>query len=412
LNNLNIWLVSLAVAAATYLLTGLAVVISRSLYERTRAVVDRLGRILNDEAGSGLDPSHREDQANRYLSSLAVRRIKRVITDTVLPAKSNVVICAHLLNRLGVKRVQRDAMARTNSRNPWPRITALQILAFGRTEAAWAALEKALISPEPRLVGAAVTILGNLRQTHAAELLAKAMRVGCFPSSRISTFLDRFPLDLSPLVGSFLSQPSPNIRYWGAIMLRRYPGLKGGSAMLASLTQDQNPQVRRAAIESLSLLGGEMAPAEARRLLTDEVSFVRAYAARALGTLHVHEAAPAVASLLADRDWWVRYAAKVSLEAMGSQAIPHILPLLKHQDRFARNGAAEVLQNLEYFEQLLAEELLGPSQPQRHAILEQMAQAGGVRMSEAMINRLPPAVHKNASLLLSAFGLERNGGKQ
>lgn len=412
MNSFNIWLVSLAVAAATYLLTGLAVVVSRSLYERNRAVVDRLDRILNGKACPGLNPPHSQDQVDRYLSSLTVRRIKRVITDTVLPAKSNVVICAHLLNRLGVKRVQRDAMARTNSRNPWPRITALQILAFGRTEAAWTALEKALLSPEPRLVGAAVTILGNLRETRAAELLAKAMRVGCYPASRISTFLDRFPLDLSPLVGSFLSQPSPHIRYWGAIMLRRYPGLEGGSEMLASLTHDQNPQVRRAAIESLSLLGGKMAPEKACKLLTDEVSFVRAYAARALGTLHVHEAAPAVASLLADRDWWVRYAAKVSLEAMGSQAIPHILPFLRHQDRFARNGAAEVLQNLEYFEQLLAEELLGPGQPERRAILEQMAQAGGVRMSEAMINRLPPAVRNNASSLLCAFGIERNGGKQ
>ena len=125
----------------------------------------------------------------------------------------------------------------------------------------------------------------------------------------------------------------------------------------------------------------------------------------------MYDAAPAVASLLADREWWVRYGAKVSLETMGSQVIPHILPFLKHQDRFARNGAAEVLQNLEYFERLLAEELLGPSQPERLTILEQLAQAGGMRMTEAMIDRLPPEVRRQASSLLSSIGIESIGGK-
>jgi HEAT repeat protein len=412
LKGLNIWFISLAVVATTYVLTGLVVIISRSRYERNRKIVDRLGQILLDQSNSELTEHYRLRRADRYLASLPIRRIKRIISETVLPANINRVICRNLLNRLGIKRVNHDALAHNNSRNPWPRITALQILAFGQTEAAWTALEKALISPDHHVVGAAVTILGNLHETRAAELLAKAMRVGCYPSSRISTFLDRFPIDLSPLVGSFLSQPSSNIRYWGAMMLRRYPALEGGTEMLASLTYDKNPMVRRAAIESMSLLDGEIATKEARRLLTDEVSFVRAHAARALGTLHAHEAAPAVAALMADREWWVRYAAKASLETMGSQAIPHILPFLKDQDRFARNGAAEVLQNLEYFEQLLAEELLGPSQPERLAILEMLAQAGEGRMSEAMINRLPPEVRENASSLLSSFGIECNGGIQ
>jgi HEAT repeat protein len=382
------------------------------LYERNRAIVDQLSQILKNETDTELMPQHCQDQADRYLSSLPIRRIKKVVADTVLPTEANKMICCHLLNRIGIDQVQKDAMARTKSRNPWSRITALRILAFGRTETAWTALEKALISSNPRLVRAAVTILGNLRETHAAELLAEAMRIGCYPASRISTFLDCFPLDLSPLIGSFLMEPSSDVRYWGAIMLRRYPELEDGRKMLSDLTHDESPLVRRAAMESLSLLGGEMASKEALRLLTDEVSYVRAYAARALGTLRVYEAVPAVASLLADQEWWVRYAAKVSLEAMWSQAIPSLLPFLKHQDRFARNGAAEVLQNLGYFEKLLTEELLEPSQSWRLALLNQLAQAGGVRMSEAMINRLPPEIRKNASSLLSSIGIELNWSKQ
>jgi HEAT repeat protein len=388
----------------------MAALIGRMLYERSRSVVDRLRSILESQADSGTASRYPQGRADRYLSTLSRRRIKHVIADTVLTPEINEVICRHMVNRIGIERLNKDAMRRNGSRLPWSRIMALQILAFGRTDAAWNALEKALIAPDPRVVGAAVTILGNLPDTRAAELLAKAMRVGCYPASRISAFLDCFPLDLSALLGSLLSCPSPPVRYWAAIMLRRYPDFRGGGDVLASLTHDSNPQVRRAAVESLSLLHGNLAAEEARRLLWDEVAFVRAHAARALGNLQQVDAAPAVAALLADRDWWVRHAAKVSLEAMGSQAIPHILPFLKHQDRFARNGAAEVLQNLEYFEQLLDEELLGPSQPERLAILDQLVQAGGVRMSEAMINRLPREVRQKASALLSSLGLERNGG--
>jgi HEAT repeat protein len=411
LKSLDIWLISAAVAGATYLITGLAVLMGRKLYDRKQAIVDRLSRILGAPAGSAPVTPKQRALADKYLSSLPLHRIKRAFADTVLTAEVNAVICRHLVERIGVERLQKEALSRVKSRNPWPRITALQILAFGRTEAAWTALEKALIAPDPRIIGAAVTILGNLPDARAAELLAQALRVGCYPASRISTFLDDFPLDLSSLVSSLLSHPSPKVRYWGAIMLRRYPRFEGGDTVLASLTHDKNPLVRRAAIESLALVGGNLAAGEARRLLSDEVSFVRAYAARALGTLLLIEEAPSIASLLADREWWVRYAAKASLEAMGSQAIPHILPFLKHQDRFARNGAAEVLQNLEYFEQLLAEELLGPSRPDRLAILEQLARAGGVRMSDAIIHRLPLESQQNAFSLLSSLGIESNGSK-
>lgn len=389
----------------------MAVIIGRLLYEQKRTVADRIGNLLDHQADPLMEPQHFRARADKYLSTLTVHRLKRVITDTVLKPEVNEIICHHLVDRIGLQRIQKEALARARSHSPWERITALHILAFGRTEDAWTALEKALIAPDLRIVATAVTILGNLPHTHAAELLAKALIDGRYSASRISTFLDRCPLDLSSLVGSFMSHPSPNVRYWGAIMLRRYPEFTEGKEGLASLTHDQHPQVRRAAIESLSLLGSNLAAEAARRLLTDEVAFVRAHAARALGNLRQIDAAPEVAALLADREWWVRYAAKVSLEAMGSPAIPHILPFLKHPDRFARNGAAEVLQNLDYFEQLLITELLEPGDPERLALLDQLAQAGGVRMSEAMINRLPREARQNASPLLSSLGVERNGGQ-
>jgi HEAT repeat protein len=53
-----------------------------------------------------------------------------------------------------------------------------------------------------------------------------------------------------------------------------------------------------------------------------------------------------VAALLADHDWQVRSAARQGLEAIGPQVEPVLIQALSHADPFARNGAAEVLQNL------------------------------------------------------------------
>jgi len=81
-------------------------------------------------------------------------------------------------------------------------------------------------------------------------------------------------------------------------------------------------------------------------ILVDSSAAVRLHAARSLGRRGTIVAAEQVASLLRDRDWWVRTAAKLALENLGVAAAPAVAPLLQANDEFARNGAAEVLQNL------------------------------------------------------------------
>src|SRR5204862_5485071 len=103
---------------------------------------------------------------------------------------------------------------------------------------------------------------------------------------------------------------------------------------------DPEPMVRAAAVETLRAVGGAAVISTAFPLLDDPVPFVRAHAARALATNHRRELTAFVAALLADEEWWVRSAAKESLEAIGPSAVDHLVPYLEHPDRFARNGAA------------------------------------------------------------------------
>ena len=62
----------------------------------------------------------------------------------------------------------------------------------------------------------------------------------------------------------------------------------------------------------------------------------------------------AVAPLLADESWWTRSAVKETLEAYPDDALERVASYLNHPDQFARNGAAEVLQNTGALDALIA----------------------------------------------------------
>ena len=162
---------------------------------------------------------------------------------------------------------------------------------------------------------------------------------------------------------------------------------------LARLRRDRDPNVRKAAIESLGRIGGPLAAETARFLLGDGEWFVRAHAARALGDLRRADLAADVAPLLADPQWWVRAAAKDALVAMGTAVTPVVESLLDHPDRFARNGAAEVLQNLGVLDELADVAADAP-------LLRRAAAAGGARLAESLVARTRPDVSARIRRLL------------
>jgi len=83
---------------------------------------------------------------------------------------------------------------------------------------------------------------------------------------------------------------------------------------------------------------------------------------------------------LADEKWWVRSAAKDAFRGMGSDAVPVLLPILAHADPFARNGAAEVLQDIGFVDALALD------QPDS-ALLERIYEAGGEGLRDAAESR-------------------------
>ena len=168
------------------------------------------------------------------------------------------------------------------------------------------------------------------------------------------------------------------VRFWGATLLRPYPDL--GEATLVELTWDPDANVRAAVVETLGTRQGKDVGTALLARLDDSEWFVRVHAARAAGHVVGAEAAPTITRLLADERWWVRTAAKDALRGMGSDAVPSLLSILAHDDPFAQNGAAEVLQDIGFVDFLASD---NPRSP----LLERIYEAGGERYREAAEKR-------------------------
>lgn len=260
----------------------------------------------------------------------------------------------------------------------WRRITALNRLARMEHPATPHVLYHALWGEDEKAAAAAVRSLGALGNPWAIELLVIALRGGRVPRSRVAAQLERLYPEPAFLLLPLLRDHDPAVRFWGATLLGPYESL--GESELVELTWDQDPNVRAAAVEALGNRKSEQAAKATVALLEDPAWFVRVHAARAAGHAAGAEAAPAIARLLGDERWWVRTAAKDALETMGKDGAEALVPVLTSADRFARNRAAEVLQDIGLVDYLALEH-------PESSLLARIYAAGGEKLRAAAEER-------------------------
>lgn len=265
----------------------------------------------------------------------------------------------------------------------WRRIRALRALARMNHPACRTLLPEALDSDDVDVAGAAVRSLGDVGAPWAVEELVSALRRGVYYPSRVAAQLER----LAPLPGSLLvpllDDESPSVRFWGATLLAPYPTL--ATAALVARASDVDPNVRAAAVETLAGRGGRRPLVAALRLLHDPEWFVRVHAARAVGRLGGTADIARVVPLLGDERWWVRSAAKDALRTLGLGAVRVLRATLVDGDTFARNGAAEVLQDVGLVDELIRT----GDDPELLALI---FEAGGERLRQLALTRTDGAV--------------------
>jgi hypothetical protein len=319
-------------------------------------------------------------------------------------------LTAYVVERWGIDALERDAAAHQTARGKWRRMAALRILNRLGRPGQIELLERAIGQTDGDVASVALSLLGGLNDRRAGELLIGALTRKRHPASRVAIHIDRSPLHLADRLRPLLRDADPDLRFWAAVLLGRYLDVADLERDLIGMVDDPDPRVRKAAIESLGRIGDELSASAAVRLLSDPVAFVRANAVRAIGRLDRPDLASRITVLLGDRDWWVRFAAKQALEAMGSDVWPVLVPCLSHTDRFVRNGAAEVFQNLGLLDSLILMEAASDDPaPDKIDMLRRIAMAGGVRLTDSLVERAGPAVGPRVRGLLTAIGLQDVG---
>jgi HEAT repeat protein len=176
-------------------------------------------------------------------------------------------------------RIRRDA---ARSRPWWRRISALRVLSRAGDAQAPDLLRQALFSGHRRLAAAAAALLGEDRTRRSAEILVEGLISDVHRSSRLATAIERNGSPVADLVRPLMKRSDSRLRYWAAYLAARWPNEAGLDDELAALTDDADPLVRKAAIQSLAALHSPRVRDVASRLLDDSIDFVRSHAARAL----------------------------------------------------------------------------------------------------------------------------------
>ncbi len=400
---------SLAAVAVWAALSAYVLAIERRR-ARARATVSMAMAVLTGSGTSRLTLADRVARVRPLLGRASRALVMRAAIDPATPGDAAHTLAAYFVGRWGVDGLLQDAGAHRTSRDKWRRIASLQVLVCLRHPRALDLLARAVDDEDKDVAAVALSRLGESTDPAAAEVLFTALKDRRHPASRVAAQLDRSPQHLAAPLRTLLADADPVLRLWAATLLGRYHDVDGLEADLVRATEDTDARVRKAAIQSLGAVGSGPAAEAALRLLDDPVYYVRANAVRAIGRLDRLDLAADVAAQLGDANWWVRFAARECLGRMGAEVWPVLARLLDHPDRFVRNGAAEVFQNLGLLDSFIMMEAASDS-PSNAKIdmLRRIVLAGSVRLTDSLVERTGDAIGERVRDLLARLGLEPVG---
>ena len=396
---MNPWLSSYTVALGALVLVWVGVsayvILTRALFDLKGLSFHTARRVLDRRLARGAS-------VPEALAGLPRRTLAGIAADASTPRPIAEAAARRLLERRR-GRIVNQARSHRSDTDKWRRLAALRILSLAGSSIAKPELARALRDSDPDVVGGAVSILGSRSDLESAAMLVDALREGRYARSRIAAHLDAFPRPLTDLLRPLLEDPDPANRQWAATLLGRYPDPET-ELELATLIVDDDPQVRASTLKSLARTKSRLAGPAAVAALADPVWFVRVHAARALGRLGQVDRASDLVTLLADEQWWVRTAAKESLQELGTDVAPAVLPALRSDDRFVRDGVAEVLQNIGFVDELIRRLEHAPHDELALRVLRSIFQNGGAAVAGAAVKRSAAAGASRAATLLDGLG--------
>ena len=239
------------------------------------------------------------------------------------------------------------------------RLHALTILVRGELPYAVGLIRRAVREGDVALNTSLLRLGAELEPGVADTLMLDILLVGAHPRSRTATELGPRTSRLIQELSALASHDDPALRYWAIMLLRDETSEAAAALAVTSRAGDRDANVRAAVAEALGGIEVRIARPLLRKLLRDEAFFVRAHAARAVARSGDGALAAELRPLLADRNWWVRAAAKDALLQLGDDGLDVARATLDDDDRFARDGALEIILSSGRLPELVSESEAG-----------------------------------------------------
>jgi len=404
-----------AAVASLWLVMSSLVVVDRVRHDRRQGQLRSIQRALSDPTLETLPPLERAAAVRDMLTRLPTQVAYRMTGDVDLAPWVRESCARYALEQIGLQRMLRDATPHRGAKRKWRRISALHALVYARPDSIHALLRAALADADADVASAAASVLLRIGDERAAEILIGGLRSARLPASRIAARLARFKIPIDDQLRPLLTSPRAEARYWAATLLRNQHDHSGLAAAIVPLVDDADAPVRKAALLTLAAMQSPDVARLASWRLTDPVPYVRSAAINALAQTgertpdrtRRQAIAAGIASSLADRDWSVRTAAKDALARLGPATWRAVAAELSSADAFARNGAAEVLQNLGVLDWTMRGIASGV-RPSDEAldVLKRALREGGVAMADAAMLRTKTEPIPDVHELLRSLELE------
>lgn len=266
-------------------------------------------------------------------------------------------------------------------------------------------LKKLLQDPKEEVREAALFALGRIGTQEALEAMLEALDGGDrWSQEKVAEAVEEAGDESRRVLVGLLRDENPSRRAFAAEVMGGIGGTEE-AVYLEEALMDEEVDVRARAADSLGRMRHRLSRPALLEALDDPAWEVRAQAVMALGRIGEEKDTPELVRALRDKEWWVRNNAAAALREMGEAGEDPLVQALWDEDRFARETAAQALEESSIVERVVEDMRGGETDPEGERIIHRMAEVGSTGTIIQVLSDLPGADAKARLVaLLSDIG--------
>ncbi len=250
-------------------------------------------------------------------------------------------------------------------------------------------LKRLLRDPREEVREAALFAMGRIGTKESLESMLEALDGGDrWSQEKVAEAVEEAGDESRRVLVGLLRDGNPSRRAFAAEVMGRIGGAEE-AVYLEEALADEDLNVRARAADSLGAMRHRLSRPALLRALDDPAWQVRAQAVKALGRIGEEMDAPRLAEMLRDEAWWVRSNAGAALRDMGEAGEGPLLEALWDEDRFARETAAQALEEGSVVERRARDLREGDDERMAGRIIHRLAEIGSVGTIIQVLSDLP-----------------------